>query len=102
MLLLWMLPCRENHGVQTMYDFAEDCGSMERSRYFGFSKGAPALGTSHPTQQLWYLGSWQLAAGNCLQCLLWEAGDTNDSAAAAVVSSCQQLSQPESGMHAAH
>jgi hypothetical protein len=22
-----------------MYEFAEDCGSMERSRYFGFSKG---------------------------------------------------------------
>jgi len=30
---------RDNHGVQTMYEFAEDCGSMERSRYFGFSKG---------------------------------------------------------------
>lgn len=27
-----------NHGVQTMYEFAADAGSMERSRYFGFSK----------------------------------------------------------------
>lgn len=30
--------CRTNHGIQTMYEFAEDAGSMERSRYFGFSK----------------------------------------------------------------
>uniref|UniRef100_A0A383VFR9 Uncharacterized protein n=1 Tax=Tetradesmus obliquus TaxID=3088 RepID=A0A383VFR9_TETOB len=27
-----------NHGVQTMYEFAEEAGGMERSRYFGFSK----------------------------------------------------------------
>lgn len=27
-----------NHGVQTMYEFAEDAGGMERSRYFGYSK----------------------------------------------------------------
>jgi hypothetical protein len=25
-----------------MYEFAEEAGSMERSRYFGFSKGAAA------------------------------------------------------------
>jgi hypothetical protein len=36
--MLWMR--RVNHGVQTMYEFAEEAGSMERSRYFGFSKGA--------------------------------------------------------------
>lgn len=29
---------RPNHGIQTMYAFAEDAGGMERSRYFGFSK----------------------------------------------------------------
>ncbi|GMH41087.1 hypothetical protein BSKO_08997 [Bryopsis sp. KO-2023] len=27
-----------NHGLQTMYVFAEDAGGMERSYYFGFSK----------------------------------------------------------------
>eukprot|EP00803_Ostreobium_quekettii_P007525 evm.model.scf_596.2 EVM.evm.TU.scf_596.2 scf_596:17060-18977(+) len=27
-----------NHGVQTLYEFAEDAGGMERSGYFGFSK----------------------------------------------------------------
>ena len=30
--------CRPNHGVQTMYEFGEDIGGMERSRYFGYSK----------------------------------------------------------------
>lgn len=30
--------CRPNHGLQTMYEFGEDIGGMERSRYFGFSK----------------------------------------------------------------
>ena len=29
---------RPNHGIQTMYEFAEDAGDMERSKYFGFSK----------------------------------------------------------------
>eukprot|EP00955_Chlamydomonas_euryale_P097402 365072-Chlamydomonas_euryale.AAC.20 len=28
---------RMNHGVQTLYEYAVDAGSMERSRYFGFS-----------------------------------------------------------------
>ena len=28
-----------NHGIQVMYDFCEGSGSMERSRYFGYSKG---------------------------------------------------------------
>ncbi|KAK9829769.1 hypothetical protein WJX72_007786 [[Myrmecia] bisecta] len=27
-----------DHGIQTMYEFGEDIGGMERSRYFGFSK----------------------------------------------------------------
>ncbi|KAK9818881.1 hypothetical protein WJX74_007479 [Apatococcus lobatus] len=27
-----------SHGVQTMYEFGEDIGGMERSRYFGYSK----------------------------------------------------------------
>ena len=29
---------RPDHGVHTLYDFCADAGSMERSRYFGFSK----------------------------------------------------------------
>lgn len=29
---------RADHGVAVMYEFATDAGSMERSRYFGFSK----------------------------------------------------------------
>jgi hypothetical protein len=41
-LLLVMLACRVNHGVATMYEFAEEAGGMERSRYFGFSKGDAA------------------------------------------------------------
>ena len=28
-----------NHGIQVMYDFCEGAGGMERSRYFGYSKG---------------------------------------------------------------
>ena len=30
--------CRPNHGLQTAYEFGEDIGGMERSRYFGYSK----------------------------------------------------------------
>jgi len=30
--------CRPNHGIQTAYEFGEDIGGMERSRYFGYSK----------------------------------------------------------------
>ncbi|WZN64717.1 hypothetical protein HKI87_10g62740 [Chloropicon roscoffensis] len=29
---------RTNHGIQVMYEFCEGSGSMERSRYFGYSK----------------------------------------------------------------
>lgn len=29
---------RPNHGLQTAYEFGEDIGGMERSRYFGYSK----------------------------------------------------------------
>lgn len=29
---------RYNHGIQTMYEFAEDVGGLDRSRYFGYSK----------------------------------------------------------------
>lgn len=28
----------DNHGIQVMYDFCEGAGSLERSRYFGYSK----------------------------------------------------------------
>jgi hypothetical protein len=30
--------CRYNHGLQTMYEFAEDVGGLDRSRYFGYPK----------------------------------------------------------------
>jgi|Laugresbdmm110sd_1035091.scaffolds.fasta_scaffold104620_1 hypothetical protein len=30
---------RADHGVHVLYEFALEAGSMERSRYFGFSKG---------------------------------------------------------------
>jgi hypothetical protein len=43
LLLMLLAVCRVNHGVQTMYEFAEEAGCMERSRYFGFSKGVQAL-----------------------------------------------------------
>ena len=29
---------RTDHGIQVLYEFCLDAGSMERSRYFGFSK----------------------------------------------------------------
>jgi hypothetical protein len=85
-MLLWMLLCRENHGVQTMYEFAEDCGSMERSRYFGFSKGTPALGTSNimhyhnqhtHTRVASSCGTWAAGSWHSLPLLVAEAADTN-------------------------
>jgi hypothetical protein len=37
-----------NHGVATFYSFARDAGSMERSRYFGYSKDLyHMVGTLH-------------------------------------------------------
>lgn len=30
---------RPSHGVHVLYEFAADAGGMERSRYFGLSKG---------------------------------------------------------------
>lgn len=31
---------RADHGVHTLYEFCADAGSMERSRFFGFSKAS--------------------------------------------------------------
>ena len=38
---------RTNHGIQVMYEFCEGSGSMERSRYFGYSKDLYHFGESH-------------------------------------------------------
>lgn len=35
---LLMASDRPNHGLQTAYEFGEDIGGLERSRYFGYSK----------------------------------------------------------------
>lgn len=43
---------RNNHGVMTAYEFAEEAGSMERSRYFGYSKDLYHF--DH------FLGDWRL------------------------------------------
>ena len=32
------LCCRYNHGIQVMYEFGEDVGGLDRSRYFGYGK----------------------------------------------------------------
>ena len=37
---------RTNHGIQVMYEFCEGSGSMERSRYFGYSKDLYHFGES--------------------------------------------------------
>lgn len=50
----------QNHGVQTLYEFAEDCGSMERSRYFGFSKDLYHF--DH------FLGAFKTACGPLVDC----------------------------------
>jgi hypothetical protein len=46
-----------NHGIQTLYEFAEDTGGMERSDYFGFSKDLyhfdHFMGTSAKPLKLW-------------------------------------------------